>query len=95
MIGLALPLVMLINLPLGYDQLLTMRLQQITSGLSSVMLDVLAIPHALNNNVIQLATRELFVAEACSGLQFREGAPTLEDVFVRLTRLAERERLSA
>ncbi len=69
LIGLALPLVMLINLPLGYDQLLTIRLQQITTGLSSVMLDVLAIPHAVANNVIQLTTRELFVAEACSGIQ--------------------------
>ena len=65
----ALPLVMLINLPLGYDQLLIIRLQQVTTGLSSVMLDVLAIPHAVNNNIIQLTTRELFVAEACSGIQ--------------------------
>ena len=69
LVGLALPLLMLIHLPLGYDHLLTIRLQQITSGLSSVLLDVLAIPHAVSNNVIQLATRELFVAEACSGIQ--------------------------
>ena len=31
----------------------------------------------------------------CSGLDFREGAPTLEDVFVRLTRIAEQQRESA
>lgn len=69
LLGLALPLVMLLNLPLGYDQLLTIRLQQVTTGLASVMLDVLVIPHAVTNNVIQLTTRELFVAEACSGIQ--------------------------
>jgi exosortase len=69
LVDLALPLVMVINLPLGYDQLLSIRLQQVTTALSSVVLDVLAIPHAVSNNVIRLASRELFVAEACSGIQ--------------------------
>lgn len=69
LVEIALLFVMLVNLPLGYDQLLTIRLQQTTTALSSVFLDVLAIPHAVSNNVIQLTTRELFVAEACSGIQ--------------------------
>jgi exosortase len=69
LVGLVLPLVLLIRLPLGYDQLLVIQLQSITSGLASVFLDLLAIPHAVANNVITLATRELFVAEACSGIQ--------------------------
>ncbi|MGZ7227087.1 archaeosortase/exosortase family protein, partial [Streptococcus pyogenes] len=34
-----------------------------------VLLDAFAVPHAVANNVIQLANRELFVAEACSGIQ--------------------------
>jgi exosortase len=67
--SLVLPLMMVINLPLGYDQLLTIRLQQATTALASVALDLLAVPHAVSNNVIQLTTRELFVAEACSGIQ--------------------------
>ncbi|MCB1187486.1 ABC transporter ATP-binding protein [bacterium] len=32
------------------------------------------------------------LSELAGGLEFREGAPTLEDVFVRLTRLAEQQR---
>lgn len=67
--ALAMPLGLLLHLPLGYDQLLVMRLQTITTSLSSVMLDTLHVPHAAANNTIQLASRELFVAEACSGIQ--------------------------
>ncbi len=65
----AVPLLLLLHLPLGYDHLLIIQLQRITTGLSSLLLDGLAVPHAVSNNVIQLATRELFVAEACSGIQ--------------------------
>lgn len=69
LIGLAIPLFLLVRLPLGYDQILVLRLQGITTSLSSVLLDLIAVPHAVANNVIQLTTRELFVAEACSGIQ--------------------------
>ena len=69
LIGLAVPLFLLVRLPLGYDQILVLRLQGITTSLSSVLLDLIAVPHAVANNVIQLTTRELFVAEACSGIQ--------------------------
>ncbi len=69
LVGLAVPLVLLVRLPLGYDQLLVIWLQKITTELSSVLLDVIRIPHAATGNVIQLASRELFVAEACSGIQ--------------------------
>ncbi|WP_182870480.1 exosortase U [Stieleria mannarensis] len=51
------------------DTLLVLWLQNVTTWMSSVMLDTLAVPHAVTNNVIQLADRELFVAEACSGIQ--------------------------
>lgn len=69
LVALVLPLLLLIRLPLGYDQLLVISLQSITTSLTSVVLDCLAIPHAISNNVIQLTNRELFVAEACSGIQ--------------------------
>ncbi len=69
LVGLALPLVMLVHLPLGFDQLLVIRLQQITTSLSSVLLDVFTVPHAIEYNIIRLTTRDLFVAEACSGIQ--------------------------
>jgi exosortase len=60
---------LLVRVPLGYDQLLINRLQITTTALSSVLLDFLRVPHATGNNTIQLASRELFVAEACSGIQ--------------------------
>lgn len=66
---LALPLLLLIRLPLGYDQLLVIQLQHLTTMMSSLLLDVLSIPHAVVRNVIELPGRELFVAEACSGIQ--------------------------
>ncbi|ELP34562.1 exosortase U [Rhodopirellula baltica] len=66
---LTLPLLLLIRLPLGYDQLLVIELQRLTTMMSSLLLDVLSIPHAVTRNVIELPSRELFVAEACSGIQ--------------------------
>ncbi|WDQ15664.1 exosortase U [Rhodopirellula sp. P2] len=66
---LALPLFLLIRLPLGFDQLLVIELQRLTTMMSSLLLDVLSIPHAVTHNVIELPNRELFVAEACSGIQ--------------------------
>lgn len=69
LVGVSVPLMMLLKLPLGLDQVLVVRLQQITTSLSSVTLDLMAVPHAIENNVIRLASRDLFVAEACSGIQ--------------------------
>lgn len=66
---LALPLLLLLRLPLSYDQLLVIQLQGYTTSLASVLLDVLSVPHTAIYNVLQLPDRELFVAEACSGIQ--------------------------
>ena len=69
LIGVALPLFLLVRLPLGYDQILVIKLQRATTIFSSVLLDVIRVPHAIANNTLQLPSRELFVAEACSGIQ--------------------------
>ncbi len=69
LVGVGLPLLMLIQLPVGLDRMLIIRLQNATTELSSVVLDIMTVPHAVSGNVIQLASRELFVAEACSGIQ--------------------------
>ncbi len=66
---LSIPLFLVIRPPLGYDQLLVIELQRITSSLSHLLLDVIGVPHSLAGYVIQLPSRELFVAEACSGIQ--------------------------
>lgn len=67
--SLCVPLLLLIRLPMNLDVDMVTRLQTITSRLSSYVLDLLGLPHLLLGNVIQLAERELFVAEACSGVQ--------------------------
>ena len=64
-----LPLLMLIQLPVGLDNWLITRLQRITTQLASVILDIVTVPHAVSGNIIELPSRELFVAEACSGIQ--------------------------
>ncbi|SMP62117.1 exosortase [Neorhodopirellula lusitana] len=69
LLAVGLPLLLLIRMPLGYDQLLVLKLQQLTTELSSLMLDVIGVTHSISGNVIQLPNRELFVAEACSGIQ--------------------------
>lgn len=69
LIGLALPLMMILRLPLGIDAELIIRLQRWTTRLASYLLDLIRVPHFTNGNVIGLSSRELFVAEACSGIQ--------------------------
>jgi len=63
------PLALLIRLPLGYDKLIISFLQSVTTRVSSFLLDLLGVPHLAFGNTIELADRELFVAEACSGVQ--------------------------
>lgn len=63
------PLALLIRLPLGYDKLIISVLQGVTTRVSSFLLDLLGVPHLAFGNTIELADRELFVAEACSGVQ--------------------------
>ena len=69
LVGVAVTLWMLVKLPFRADQTLVAELQKTTTRLSSVVLDLIGIPHATSGNVLRLAGRELFVAEACSGIQ--------------------------
>jgi len=66
---LALPLLSLIRLPLNFDSLLITSLQRSTSRIASWFLDIAAVPHMVSGNIIELVHRDLFVAEACSGIQ--------------------------
>lgn len=66
---LILPLLSLIRLPLNFDSLLVTGLQRYTSRLASWFLDIAAVPHMVSGNIIELVNRDLFVAEACSGIQ--------------------------
>jgi len=61
-------LILLIPLPLGMDRELVQKLQQISSFRAGQILDALQVPHLMSGNVLELATRRFFVAEACSGI---------------------------
>lgn len=61
--------VMLIRLPLNLDRELTVWLQTKTAGLTSYLLDFAEIPNRLTGHVFHLASGELFVETACSGVQ--------------------------
>jgi len=69
LVGLAVPLLLLLRLPFRSDAVFVAELQRITTTLASLSLDMLAVPHSTKGNVMVLADRELFVAEACSGVQ--------------------------
>ena len=63
--------------PFGLDYRLITSLQLWVSKTASVVLDaVFQVPHVLHGNVIQLRDQDLFVAEACSGINslFATGA---------------------
>jgi exosortase len=55
--------------PLGFDRLLIERLQAFTSQAASTTLDCFGVTHLLEGNVIELLDRQLFVEEACSGIE--------------------------
>jgi exosortase len=59
---------LLVPLPLGMDRGLATWLQTVSSRLSSALLDLIGINHAMAANVLQLPSRDLFVDEACSGV---------------------------
>ncbi len=60
---------LLIRLPLNLDFQLTSWLQSQTARVSSHILDRLGITHRLSGNVFYLPKGNLFVEEACSGIQ--------------------------
>lgn len=61
-------LLLIIPPPLNFDRELTTNLQLLSSSLASMLLEVIGILHVLNGNTLEIAGRELFVDEACSGI---------------------------
>ncbi|WP_222436064.1 exosortase U [Rubripirellula reticaptiva] len=66
---LAVPMVMFLRAPLLATYTVMNRLQLITTDLSSILLDVVGVLHNQSTNTIELVSKNLFVAEACSGVQ--------------------------
>jgi exosortase len=63
-----LPLVLCLPMPSGVDGRLVRRVQIISSRSASDLLDVIGLPHLLTGNVVTIRTKQLFVDEACSGV---------------------------
>ena len=61
-------LLLILPLPLDFDQQLIARLQILSSQLSSNLLDVVGIHHLMEGNTLALSKKHLFVDEACSGI---------------------------
>jgi exosortase len=57
-----------VPLPMNLDVTLVQSLQQLSSKSASALLDLSGVPHLLKGNVIQTGNRELFVDQACSGV---------------------------
>jgi exosortase len=68
MIPVGLMLLTFLPPPLGWDQLLTLRLRSVAVDTSSSLLDCLQVVHVRDGNTLQLPGRQLLVAEACSGI---------------------------
>ena len=66
---LSLPLLMFVRSPMLATYAVMHRLQKLTTSLSSTLLDVLGVVHERGGNTIELTSKSLFVAEACSGVQ--------------------------
>lgn len=57
-----------VPLPLGLDEDVALRLRNLTSRWGSGVLDLFQIAHILRGNVIEVPGQQLFVDEACSGV---------------------------
>ena len=59
---------LIVPLPMNRGQQVINGLQQLSSGLSSSILDVTGIDHLMDGNTLLLPTKQFFVDEACSGI---------------------------
>jgi len=58
----------IVPLPFGMDEDLVLRLRNVTTQWSSIVLDQIGILHQVYANVIELPGKSLFIADACSGI---------------------------
>lgn len=57
-----------VPLPFGLDEELIVRLRDITTRMSSAVLDQIGVLHLTYANVIEVPSKPLFIADACSGV---------------------------
>jgi exosortase len=59
---------LLVPPPMDLDRLLVLKLQALTTGWSSAVLDAFGVDHLVAGNVIEIDGRKLLVEQACSGI---------------------------
>ncbi len=57
-----------LGLPFGWDQTVILQLKDVSTLLASGLLDQFGVLHLRSGNVIDVPGRQMFVAEACSGI---------------------------
>ncbi len=62
-------LFLLLPLPLGFDHAFVQSLQTFATATSSRLLDLCGVNHLVSGNVLELPGKQLFIDEACSGIQ--------------------------
>jgi exosortase len=62
-------LLLLLPFPVGLDQKLISFLQEFATRSSSRLLDLMGLNHLVSGNILELPGSQLFVDEACSGIQ--------------------------
>ncbi len=58
----------LVPLPFGWDERVTLLLRGVTTRVTSQVLDLFAVLHVTYMNVIEVPSKRLFIADACSGV---------------------------
>jgi exosortase len=59
---------LLVPPPFGFDYSLILRLQTLTTRWSSTLLDLVGVFHGITGHVIEIGGQQLFVEEACAGI---------------------------
>lgn len=79
-------LLLLLPLPLGFDQKLIQSLQTFVTGCSSRLIDLVGVNHLVSGNIIEVPGTQLFIDDACSGIQSLVAMLTCVAFFAAWTR---------
>lgn len=72
--------------PFGWDQVLVQALQAISSVVCSRLMDITGILHVRRGNIIEIASKPLFIEEACSGVDSQYALMAVAGVLLLLGR---------
>ncbi|MFN7731652.1 MAG: exosortase U [Pirellula sp.] len=72
--------------PFGWDQVLVQALQAISSVVCSRLMDLTGIYHVRRGNIIEIASKPLFIEEACSGVDSQYALMAVAGVLLLLGR---------